>query len=152
MIAKTAAAATNSFEVPVIGDYPFGLLEQETHKYRLTFPIMNRIPLKSMNPKNVKISLGKHRERLRHRIFRYDRQGISGGRRWPPRSRLHEAEQLGPLASRYSVVESLLWKPATCLGIDIKVLLEGCLVDDEGETQRRQLRPAAKDNRHIARV
>jgi len=98
---------------------------------------------------------------------------------------LRDAENLGPLASRYIEVGSLPWKPTPCPGIDMKILLEepesalmtalfrwqpgaelalhehveieqtfvieGSLVDDEGEVIAGNYVWRPKGNRHIAR-
>ena len=98
---------------------------------------------------------------------------------------LKHADKLGPLASRYVEVEGLPWKPTTCPGIDMKVLmeepqtglltalfrwqpgaelalhehveieqtfvLEGSLVDDEGEVRAGDYVWRPKGNRHLAR-
>ncbi len=98
---------------------------------------------------------------------------------------LRDAEELGPLASRYVNVESLPWKPTPCPGIDMKILveepdsglmtalfrwqpgaeltlhehveieqtfvLEGSLVDEEGEVTAGNYVWRPKGNRHTAR-
>ncbi len=98
---------------------------------------------------------------------------------------LKNADELGPLASRYVAVEDLPWKPTPCPGIDMKVLmeepetglltalfrwqpgseltfhehveieqtfvLEGSLVDEEGEVTAGNYVWRPKGNRHAAR-
>ncbi len=98
---------------------------------------------------------------------------------------LKNAEQFGPLASRYVEVETLPWKPTPCAGIDMKILMEepetglltalfrwqpgaelslhehveieqtfvlqGSLVDEEGEVTAGNYVWRPKGNRHTAR-
>jgi anti-sigma factor ChrR (cupin superfamily) len=98
---------------------------------------------------------------------------------------LANEDMLGPLASRYVMVDDLPWKPTPCPGIEMKVLLEdkdtglltalfrwqpgaelslhehveveqtfvieGSLIDDEGEVTAGNYVWRPKGNRHIAK-
>ena len=88
---------------------------------------------------------------------------------------LANEDMLGPLASRYVDVDRLPWKPTPCPGIEMKVLLEdkdtglltalfrwqpgseltfvleGSLVDEEGEVTAENYVWRPKGNRHIAK-
>jgi hypothetical protein len=82
MIAKTAAAATNSLDAPVIGDDPNELLEERTQGYRLTFPKSGpHSPQKDESKKGQDIVTKGAKERPPTRVFRYDRRLILGGSR-----------------------------------------------------------------------
>jgi len=186
MIASAAAAAINSFDAPVIGNYPYRLLGRKTQECHQPFRDCDpHLPEADESKKGQDI-VRKTPRRLSIPVSRYDRATHFWRKPMTAATPfLKEAETLGPLASRYVEVESLPWKPTPCPGIDMKVLLEdpetglltalfrwqpgselalhehveieqtfvleGSLVDDEGEVRAGNYVWRPKGNRHIAR-